>query len=222
MLYLIATPIGNLSDFTFRAIAAIKECDYLLCEDTRHSGILLKHYDLQKPMRSYHKFNEFKKLNEIIEDLKIGKTIGLLSDAGTPGIADPGFQLIETCVKEGIQVIPIPGACAAIVALMGSGLCADQFQFVGFLPKKKSELTKLFQKILEYDGVTICYESPYRLKNSLSLLETLLPHRKIVIARELTKKFEEFIRGTPLSLKGKWDKKPPKGEIILLIDKCEE
>lgn len=217
MLYLIATPIGNLGDFSYRAVSIIETCDYLLCEDTRRSAILLNHYNLKKPLKSYHRFNEEKKKREIIEDLQNGKVIGLLSDAGTPCIADPGERLVAICKELNIPIVPIPGPNAAIVALIASGLITERFQFLGFLPKKKGELTKLFTDVLAYPGTTICYESPYRLKPTLAVLDTLDSQRKIVVARELTKKFEEFITGTASSLKEKWKDKPPKGEIVLLI-----
>jgi len=219
MLYLIATPIGNLADFSYRAISVIQSCDYLLCEDTRRSRILLNHYALDKPLRSYHRFNEEKKKADILEDLRNGKTVGLLSDAGTPSIADPGLRLVMACREQKLPVIPIPGSCAAIVALVGSGLDTERFQFVGFLPKKRGELKKLLADALLYPGTTICYESPFRLKEALKVLEALDPERRVVIARELTKKFEEFIEGTPVFLRERWKEKPPKGEIVILISR---
>lgn len=217
MLYIIATPIGNLADITLRAIETLKACDYLLCEDTRHSQILLNHHHISKPLKSFHKFSESSKENEIIDDLLNGKTIGLISDAGTPGISDPGTQLIQACIAQNIAVSPIPGACAAITALCCSGLDTERFQFLGFLPRKAGELLRTFQDILFYPGTTICYESPHRLIDSLSCLKNLAPTRTVCVARELTKKFEELKRGTPEELIAHWSNAPIKGEIVLMI-----
>ena len=219
MLYLVATPIGNLSDITLRAIETLRTCDYILCEDTRHSKTLLDHYGIQKTLKSFHKFNENSKEDSIIEELKEGKVIALISDAGTPGISDPGTLLVQRCIAEGINVIAIPGPCAAIAALSSSGLNTDRFQFFGFLPKKSGELQKALQEILTYPGTTICYESPFRLLEVLKCLEQLAPNRPIVIARELTKKFEECKRGTAGELWRSWEdqEKNVKGEIVLMI-----
>lgn len=217
MLYLVATPIGNLSDITFRAIEILKSVDYILCEDTRHSAHLLKHYEISKPLVSYHSFSEAKKLAEILDTLREGKQVALISDAGTPGISDPGTMLVQACVKEGITVMAIPGPCAAIAAISTSGLDTEAFQFIGFLPKKSMELTRKLKQILAYPGTTVCYESPYRLLDVLQVLLTLDPTRQIVVGRELTKKFEEMIRGSAAELMAHWDEKAVKGEIVLLI-----
>jgi len=217
MLYVVATPIGNLSDITYRAVETLRSCDYILCEDTRHSLPLLKHYDVNVSLKSFHKFSESSKESGILRDLHQGMKIGLISDAGTPGISDPGAQLIQACVEQGIQVSAIPGACAAITALCCSGLGTDRFQFFGFLPRKGGELRRSIQEILMYSGTTICYESPNRLKETLDVLHELSPRRKIVIARELTKKFEEIKRGTSQELIDYWGKTQIKGEIVLMI-----
>ncbi len=217
MLYIIATPIGNLADITYRAIETLKSCDYILCEDTRHSGILLHHYQISKSLKSFHKFSEASKQTEIIADLQQGLTIGLISDAGTPGISDPGEKLIQACIENGIEVIAIPGACAAITALCCSGLNTDRFQFIGFLPKKASELQRTLDSILGYPGTTICYESPHRLLNVLEAIHASAPQRSIAVARELTKKFEELKRGTAQELLAHWKDHTLKGEIVLLI-----
>jgi 16S rRNA (cytidine1402-2'-O)-methyltransferase len=222
MLYVVATPIGNLSDITFRAVDILKNCDYILCEDTRHSGILLHHYEIKKPLKSFHKFSETSKQDGIIEDLKQGLSVCLISDAGTPGISDPGEKLIEECVKNDIQVVAIPGPCAAIAALCCSGLVTSRFQFFGFLPRKASELKRTFQEILAYPGTTICYESPNRLVDALTQLQELAPDRTLVVARELTKKFEEIKRGTASNLISYWEKAVLKGEIVLLISPAPE
>lgn len=217
MLYIVATPIGNLADITFRAVETLKACDYLLCEDTRHSLILLKHYNINKPLKSYHKFNESAKQADILNDLAQGSIIGLISDAGTPGISDPGAQLIKACIDSNLPVTSIPGPCAAITALCCSGLETDRFQFFGFLPRKAGELKSAFQEILAYPGTTICYESPQRLIDTLKCIETLAPNRPIVVAREMTKKFEEVRRGLPNDLIQYWESVSIKGEIVLMI-----
>jgi 16S rRNA (cytidine1402-2'-O)-methyltransferase len=221
MLYLIATPIGNLEDITLRALKILEECDYILCEDTRHSIKLLNHYQIRKPLKSYHKFNEAKTLNAILEDLQKGIKIGLLSDAGTPGIADPGVRLVQKCRLIGIPVFSLPGPCAAIVALSSSGLSTDRFQFVGFLPQKGGKKEKMMRAILDYTGTSIIYESPYRILKTLKLIDDLQPERYCVIARELTKKFEQFQHGTARELLDAWKEKTPKGEFVLLISAKE-
>lgn len=217
MLYLVATPIGNLADITFRAIEVLKSCDYILCEDTRHSAILLNHYLIHKPLKSYHKFNESFRAESIIEDLKLGKTICLISDAGTPGISDPGADLVQMCIDHNLPVSAIPGPCAAIHALICSGLPTNKFQFLGFLSRKENELKREIQSILDYQGTTICYESPHRLMNVLEMIQNMQSDRLLVVGRELTKKFEEIVRGNAGTLIAYWQEKPLKGEIILLF-----
>lgn len=218
MLYLVATPIGNLKDITFRAIEILGLSDYILCEDTRHSLVLLNHYAIQKPLKSFHKFNEAAKENEIIEDLRNGKIISLISDAGSPAISDPGTRLVQACIEQGLTVSTIPGPTAAIAAISCSGLNTERFQFYGFLPRKSGELLHSIQSILLYPHTTICYESPNRLEDVLKLLKQLAPKRKIVIARELTKKFEEILRGGAEELLSQWKATAQKGEIVLLIE----
>ena len=222
MLYVVATPIGNLSDLSLRAIETLKNCNYILCEDTRHSAILLHHYEIKKPLKSFHKFSEVSKQDEIIDDLKQGLSICLISDAGTPGISDPGEKLIQTCLKNEIKVIAIPGACAAITALCCSGLSTDRFQFLGFLPRKDGELKRTLQEILSYPGTTICYESPNRLVNVLEKIHQHASERQLVVARELTKKFEEIKRGTASHLINYWNHAVLKGEIVLMISAAPE
>lgn len=218
VLYLVATPIGNLQDITLRALETLKTCDYILCEDTRHTRQLLSHYEIQKPLKSFHKFNEALKEDTIIHDLKSGQQIALVSDAGTPGISDPGEKLVNRCISEGIDVQSIPGPCAAVVALSCSGFATSRFQFYGFLPRKAGELRHVLQEILVYSSTTICYESPQRLENVLELLQELAPERKIAVCRELTKKFEELKRGTAQELLAYWQDRQVKGEIVLLIE----
>jgi len=222
MLYLISTPIGNLSDITIRAIETLKSCDYILCEDTRHSLPLLRHYAVHKPLMSYHKFNEETQIPQIIQDLKEGKEIGLISDAGTPGISDPGARLVQKCIEEKLTFFAIPGACAAIQALVCSGFSTERFQFWGFLPRQDSDLKQELQVILRYSGTTICYESPHRLLNTLKLIMDIAPEHPLAVARELTKKFEEVIRGTAKELLTHWESALLKGEIVLLFSPKEE
>ena len=217
MLYLISTPIGNLGDFTFRAIETLKSCDYLLCEDTRRTRILLNHYDLRVPMRSFHSYNEGKKLVSVLEDLENEKVIGLVSDAGTPGISDPGSRLVQACREADLRVEAIPGACAVIVALSASGLDTARFQFLGFPPRKKGKVTRLLEECLAFSGTSILYESPYRLVAILKILVELDPERLCVVGRELTKKFEEYVRGSAVELLEHFTRKAPKGEIVLMI-----
>lgn len=217
LLYLVATPIGNLADITFRAVETLKSCDYILCEDTRHSLPLLNHYDIHKPLKSFHKFSEETTITKILHNLTEGKNIALISDAGTPGISDPGTILVQRCLEQGIAVTAIPGACAAVAAISCSGLDTDRFQFLGFLPRKAGELKTVLQEILSYPATTICYESPNRLLEVLKMLHEIAPTRSIAVARELTKKFEEVRRGTPEELLSHWKTHTLKGEIVLLI-----
>ncbi len=219
LLYLIATPIGNLGDFSHRALEVISSCDYLLCEDTRRTRILLKHYEISKPLKSFHLHNERGKAKPVLDDLKRGKTIGLVSDAGTPTISDPGYRLVAACYEEELDVCPIPGASAPLAALSASGLPTDRFQFVGFLPRKKGKLTRLFEEALAYPGTTICFESPFRVGKALTLLAEIDPDCMVVVAREITKKFETFYRGRAEELATLWVETPPKGEIVILIAK---
>ena len=217
MLTLVATPIGNLADLTFRALEALKACDYILCEDTRHSLVLLHHYQIKKPLKSYHKFNEASQAAAILQDLRSGMQICLISDAGTPGISDPGASLVKLCAEHAIPMTAVPGPCAAIQALSCSGLPTDRFQFWGFLARKENELKQQLQSILAYAGTTICYESPHRLLNVLALIQAMQPDRLLVVARQLTKKFEEFFRGTAAQHLDHWQQHAPKGEIVLLV-----
>jgi len=223
MLYLIATPIGNLSDITFRAVEVMKSCDYILCEDTRHSRKLLTHYDIHKPVKSFHKFNEVARLKELIEDLQAGKNIALISDAGTPAIADPGEMIVKRCREENIDIFSLPGPCAAIAALTISALSTQRFQFIGFLPKKKSLLKQILIETLHYPGTSIAYESPHRIIETLQEVAHLNSNRKIVILRELTKLHEEYLQGTASELLNHFQQKPPLGELVLLVEgKVEE
>lgn len=218
MLYLVSTPIGNLGDITFRAIEILKSVDYILCEDTRHSLKLLAHYQIQKPLRSHHKFNEKSQLERILTDLQEGKSIALISDAGTPAISDPGFMLVQACRESGINVFAVPGACAAITALSCSGMDTARFQFYGFLPRKKNELTDVLREFLSYPGTTVCYEAPNRLLKALETLHEIAPICQCCVARELTKKFEEVRKGTPQELLDHFGAGSIKGEIVLMVE----
>lgn len=217
MLFLVSTPIGNLSDFTYRAVEVLKACDYVLCEDTRHSKRLMEHYGIATPLHSYHKFNERRSLGPLLDDLRGGKKIALVSDAGTPGIADPGQLLVAACVSEGIEVVPVPGACAAITALSASGLETERFQFIGFLPKKHGELQTVLAETLYYPGTTICYESPHRIKDLLTLINELAPRRTLVVMREITKKFEEHLHGTASDILSQIGAREAKGEFVVMF-----
>jgi len=216
-LYIVATPIGNLEDISFRVIKVLNEVDLILAEDTRRTSILLNHYKVKNKIESFNDFNKEKKTPSIIEQLKNNKRIAIVSDSGTPGISDPGFYLVREAVKEGIDIVPIPGANAAITALVSSGFATDKFMFLGFLPKKENRLKKSLMEIKKNNITTIFYESPYRIEKTLRLMSEIIPDKKICIARELTKKFEEFIRGTASEI---LKKKPKfKGEITVVVGK---
>jgi 16S rRNA (cytidine1402-2'-O)-methyltransferase len=217
-LVLVPTPIGNLEDMTLRAIRVLKEADLILAEDTRTSGFLLKHFGISTPMKSHHKFNEHQSVAYLVQQiLEEKKTIAMISDAGTPGISDPGFLLVRECVQAGIQVECLPGAAALIPALVVSGFPTDKFVFEGFLPVKKGRQTRM--KILaEEERTIVMYESPHRIgKTCEQLIEHLGPDREACIARELSKKFEEIIHGTLTELALRCKTKPLKGEIVLVV-----
>lgn len=216
ILYLVATPIGNLEDITFRAINILKEVDLIAAEDTRHTLKLLNHYEINKPLISYHRHNEDVKVNGLIEKLKDGKNIAVVSDAGTPGICDPGEVIVKEALKEDIKVVPIPGACAFINALIASGLDTKEFVFYGFLSINKKLRKEKLEQIKKENKTIILYEAPHKLKNTLEDLKEILENRKIVIARELTKIHEEFINGTTQEILQKYVE--PKGEHIILIE----
>ncbi len=215
MLYLIATPIGNLKDLTFRALETLKSVDYILCEDTRTSGILLKHYEIQKPLISFHKFNEKKREEQVISDLREGKEIALISDAGTPGICDPGADLIQKCRSENLPITALPGPCALITTLSLFGEKEGPVQFLGFSPKKEGKLREILLQALFYPGISIWYESPRRLLSVLKALEKF-PHQ-LFIARELTKLYEEHLSGTAQELLKHFEENPPRGELVCLL-----
>ncbi|AXT62007.1 16S rRNA (cytidine(1402)-2'-O)-methyltransferase [Aquimarina sp. AD10] len=217
-LYLVPTPIGNLEDITFRALTVLKEVDLILAEDTRTSGKLLKHFEIATPMQSHHMHNEHKTVDRIIQRLKNGETIALISDAGTPAISDPGFLLTRACVEHKIEVDCLPGATAFVPALVNSGLPNDKFVFEGFLPIKKGRQTRL--KILAEETRTmIFYESPHKLIKALtSFVEYFGADRQVSVSRELTKIYEETIRGTAQEVLNHFEAKPPKGEIVIIVE----
>ncbi len=215
-LYIVATPIGNLEDMTLRAINILKEVDFIAAEDTRHTLKLLNHLEISKPLMSYHRHNEEVKTEILIKELKQGKQIALVSDAGTPGICDPGEEVIKKCIEEGIEVISIPGACAMINALICSGLDTKEFIFMGFLPLNKKNRKEKLNEIKTATKTTILYEAPHKLEATLNDLKEIIENRKIVLARELTKMHEEYIREDIDTLIEK--AKGVKGEIVLIIE----
>jgi len=216
-LYIVATPIGNLEDITLRALRTLRECDIVAAEDTRHTGQLLRHYGISKPLISYFRFNEAKRSEEIIQRLSRGEKIGLVTDAGTPGISDPGERVIRAAVQAGLRVESVPGPCAFVAALTASGLPTDEFHFVGFLPHKSAARRKLLEQLLAVSGTAVLYESPYRIEKLLAELNDTFPARQVVLARELTKRFEEFLRGTPAELLAAQKGRTLKGEFVVLV-----
>lgn len=216
-LYIIPTPIGNLEDITLRALRLLKEVDLILAEDTRTTGILLKHYEISNKMQSYHKFNEHKTVEHIVELLKSGMNIALVSDAGTPGISDPGFLIARECAKEGVKVECLPGATAFVPALVASGIPSDKFCFEGFLPQKKGRQTRL-KFLAEEPRTIVLYESPHRVKKTLEqLAEYLGEDRFAATCREISKKFEDIQRGTLKELISYFELNEPRGEFVLVV-----
>ena len=216
ILYLVATPIGNLEDITLRAINILKKVDIIVVEDTRHTLKLLNHLEISKPLISYHRHNEETKTVQIIKKLKQGENIALVSDAGTPAISDPGEEVVKEAIKENIKIVPIPGACALINALIASGLDTKEFVFYGFLSTNKKMKIEKLEEIKKENKTSIIYEAPHKLLDTLKYIQELFNERKIVIARELTKIHEEFIIGTASEIIKKYNE--PKGEHIILIE----
>jgi 16S rRNA (cytidine1402-2'-O)-methyltransferase len=216
-LYLVPSPIGNLGDITYRAIDVLNNADVILCEDTRTSSVLLKHYQIQKPLTPYHQHNEHKVLQHLIEQMLAGKTFALITDAGTPGISDPGFLLVRECIKNNIQVECLPGATAFVPAIVQSGIPTNSFVFEGFLPLKKGRHTAL-TKLAEEERTIILYESPHRLAKALKeFAEYFGADRQAAVCRELTKMFEETRKGTLEELAAHYEAHAPKGEIVVVI-----
>jgi 16S rRNA (cytidine1402-2'-O)-methyltransferase len=221
-LYVVPTPVGNLEDMTFRAIRVLKSVDLILAEDTRTSGFLLKHFEIKTPMHSHHKFNEHKTVENVVQRIKSGQTVALISDAGTPAISDPGFLVVRQCVENGIEVECLPGATAFVPALVASGLPNDRFCFEGFLPQKKGRQTKI--NLLARESRTmIFYESPFRLVKTLTQLsEAFGVERKASVSREISKIYEETKRGTLHELIQYYTEHTPKGEIVIIVAGFEE
>jgi len=217
VLYLVSTPIGNLEDITLRSLRVLKEVDLVAAEDTRHTGILLKHYNLQKRLISYHDFNKKKKAPLLIKYLKENKSVAVTSDAGTPGISDPGYYLVQLAIQNDITVVPIPGASAFLSALIVSGLPTDKFAFEGFLPAKAGKRRKRLKQLTEEERTLIFYESPHRFAKTLVDISEIFGQRRLVVARELTKKFEEILRGTPEEIKKSLGERKIKGELVILM-----
>lgn len=221
-LYVVATPIGNLEDITSRAVRILREADLIACEDTRQTRKLLEHYGISKPLMSYHEHNEQTRAKELLGGLQAGKTIALVSDAGTPLIADPGYRLVQQAREQGITVSPVPGPSALLAALSASGLPAGSFLFHGFLPSKKGQRRKLLEGVKTSEATLVFFETPHRILESLEDIAETLGPRPVVLARELTKIHEEFLRGTPVELRAVLAERPSvKGEITLMIGKSE-
>jgi len=217
MLYIVSTPIGNREDITLRALRVLKEVDLIAAEDTRHTSLLLRHFDIQKPLTSYFEGNEFKKKEFILSKLKQGHRIALVSDAGTPGISDPGFRLIQTAIENEIPIVPIPGPSAVIAALSVSGLPSDAFLFRGFLPHKMKKRRDLLKELEDVRETLIFYESPHRISETLKDVYEVLGDREIVLTRELTKIYEEVLRGKVSEIQTQMGERKLKGEITLVI-----
>jgi len=222
VLYLVATPIGNLEDITFRAVRVLKEAGLIACEDTRQTAKLLGHYGIETPTVSYHEHNELRRAEELLAKLKTGVSVALVSDAGMPGISDPGYRVVKLALEQGITVVPIPGASASLSALAASGLPTDAFEFRGFLPARSGQRRTELEGIRAAAHTVIFYEAPHRIAEALDdIAEILGPGRPVVIARELTKLYEEFIRGTAGEVQKHLRERELKGEITLLIGKAE-
>jgi 16S rRNA (cytidine1402-2'-O)-methyltransferase len=216
-LYLVATPIGNLEDITLRALRVLRECDVVAAEDTRHTGQLLRHFGITKPLLSYFKFNEARRSGEFIERLKRGEKIALVTDAGSPGISDPGERVVAAAVAAGCRVEAIPGACALVAGLTASGLPTEEFHFAGFLPHKSGQRANRLRALAAVPGTLVFYESPFRIERLVGELAVAFPTRRVVLARELTKKFEEWLRGTPAELAAQLQTRPRKGEFVVCV-----
>jgi len=216
MLYIVSTPIGNLEDITLRALRTLKEVDLIAAEDTRHSHILLQKYEIKTPVTSFHSYSTDAKLESIVRELKDGKEVALISDAGTPGISDPAYSLIRRAIEEGVKIVPIPGASALLTAIVSSGLPMDKFVYLGFLPLKKGRQT-LLKSLQTEERTLVIYESPHRLLKTLEHLKEYLGDREIAVCRELTKVFEETLRMKISDAIKHFTQKKPKGEFVLIV-----
>ncbi|PYL81521.1 MAG: 16S rRNA (cytidine(1402)-2'-O)-methyltransferase [Verrucomicrobia bacterium] len=218
MLYVVATPIGNRTDITLRALEVLKSVDVIAAEDTRHSGVLLKHFGIKKPLISYHEHNEAMRTAQLAERLVQGENVALITDAGVPGFADPGVRLIRECIKRGLPFSIIPGPSSILIALLGSGFSTERFCFRGFLPVKRGQRERELRAAVDCNETSVFFESPHRLTKTLVACIDIMPERQLCVARELTKKFEEFRRDTASELLAHYQAHPPKGEIVLLIE----
>jgi 16S rRNA (cytidine1402-2'-O)-methyltransferase len=216
-LYLVATPIGNLEDLTLRALRVLRECDVVAAEDTRRSGQLLAHFEIRKPLLSYFKFNEARRSEEILARLQRGEKVALVTDAGTPGISDPGERVVRAALEAGCRVESVPGPCALVAALTASGLPTTEFHFVGFLPHKPGRRRKTLERLRALPCTLVLYESPHRIERLLGELAALFPERDVVLARELTKKFEEYVRGGAATLLELGRARGWRGEFVVLV-----
>ncbi len=221
-LYLVATPIGNLEDITLRALRVLRECDVVAAEDTRRSGLLLRHFGITKPLLSCFQFNEARRSGEIIERLRRGGKIALVTDAGSPGISDPGERVVKAVIAAALRVEAVPGASALVAALTAGGLPTDEFHFIGFLPHKSGQRRSRLESLKTVPGTLVFYESPYRIGRLLEEINAVFPGREAVLARELTKKFEEFLRGTPAALLEIARKRSLKGEMVVMVGGAAE
>lgn len=217
-LYVVATPIGNLGDMTYRAVEILNSVDLIAAEDTRHTGLLLKHYGILTKQMSYHDHNKERVTPSLLEKLKTGLNIAVVSDAGTPGISDPGYYLIRECLRNNIEVLPVPGASSLLAALVVSGLPTDRFSFQGFLPKSRGKLKSSLEELQHESNPMIFFESPHRLQKTLTALLEIMGDRRVFIGRELTKKFEQHYHGRISELLDAFSAKAPKGELVIIIE----
>ncbi len=221
-LYLVATPIGNREDITLRALRVLRECTVVAAEDTRRTGQLLQHFGIRKPMVSYFRFNEARRSAEILGRLRAGETVALVTDAGTPGISDPGERVVSEAIAAGLRVEAVPGPCALVAALTASGLPTGSFHFSGFLPFKSGQRSRRLDALLSMPGTLCVYESPHRVGRLLEELATRAPGRRVVVARELTKRFEEFLRGPARDVSAELQRRPRKGEFVVMVEPAGE
>ncbi len=222
-LYIVPTPLGNLSDITLRAVEALKRADLVACEDTRHSVRLLNYLGISKPLWSYHAHSSPKRTEELLRELQAHKRVALISDAGTPGLSDPGTPLVQAAIQAGLPVVSLPGPCAAITALVGSGLPTERFFFIGFLPRRPSRAKRVLKEASGTGATVVVYESPYRAAETIGWIEEVAgPDAPVVVARELTKIHEEFLRGSARDLRARLSEKPPMGEVVILFGEKEK
>ena len=221
MLFIVPTPIGNLGDITLRALEVLKSVDLIACEDTRHSAHLLRHFGIEKPLVSYHEHNEARRTAELIEQLAAGRSIAIVTDAGFPGISDPGHRLLRACQERGLPYTVLPGASSVPTGLVGSGFDTSKFFFAGFLPVKSGGRERELRAASAREETTVFFESPHRLVKTLDAAKTVLADRRLCVARELTKTFEEYRRGSAAELHAHYAAHPPRGEIVLLVAACD-